>query len=200
MEIESKYTTSREQYEKLLKTYALGQYSLKDIEEQNLTDHYMDTDEYDIKKSGHACRIRIKNRRWTLTLKGLGGVDGIIHQREEHETEIEPYTSPEQWPDGSTENLVRALINSRPLEELCIIHQKRIKRAVYHNQRHVGEMSLDVVEMGKEDISSIIYEIEIELQNDGTLEDLKTLDTILQTYDLIPEPRSKFERAMEQIS
>ena len=40
-----------------------------------------------------------------------------------------------------------------------------------------------------------IYEVEVELQQDGTLKDLQALDEILLTRGLQPESRSKFERA-----
>jgi len=57
-------------------------------------------------------------------------------------------------------------------------------------------MSLDVVNMGSTHELERVYEVEIELEQDGTLEDLRVLDKILQAYGLHPEPLSKFERAM----
>ncbi len=196
MEIEAKYTASEAQYTDLLEIYALGEYGLKDAGEQILTDHYMDTPQHDIKKGGYACRMREKGGEWLLSVKGLGGVEGSIHQREEYEMGIQRDTSPDQWPDGTARDLVVSLIHSRPLIELCIIRQRREKRTVYQGQRHVGEMSLDVVDMGAADQLKRVYEVEIELEQDGTLEDLRVLDEILQAYGLRPEPLSKFERAM----
>ena len=38
------------------------------------------------------------------------------------------------------------------------------------------------------------------LEEDGTLEDLQLLDKILRSYGLIPEPRSKFKRAMNLLN
>lgn len=196
MEIEAKYTASEAQFADLLETYALGEYGLKDVGEQILIDHYMDTPQHNIKKGGYACRIREKSGEWLLSVKGLGGVEGSIHRREEYEMEIQQGTSPDQWPNGAARDLVISLINSRPLIELCVIRQRRVKRTVYQGQRHVGEMSLDVVNMGATHQLERVYEVEIELEQDGTLEDLHALDEILQAYGLRPEPLSKFERAM----
>ena len=199
MEIEAKYTASHTQFLELMKIHALGEYRLENLEEQTLSDHYMDTRQRDIQKAGYACRMREKSGQWTLTVKGLGGVEGSIHQREEYEIEIQQDTPPQQWPNSPASDLVISLTGSHPLVELCAIHQNRTKRAVYRGQRLVGEMSLDVVDMESAGQPKRSYEIEIELQQDGTLSDLQTLDEILQNYGLHPEPRSKFERAMTQL-
>ena len=199
MEIEAKYTASDVQFSDLMKVHALGEYSLEDLEDQTLSDHYMDTRQRDIGKGGYACRMREKSGQWLLTVKGLGGVEGSIHQREEYEIEIQQDTPPEQWPDSPARDLVISLTRSHPLVELCTIHQHRTKRAVYRGQRPVGEMSLDVVDMESAGQPERVYEIEIELQRDGTLSDLQALDEILRNYGLRPEPRSKFERAMTQL-
>lgn len=193
LEIEAKYTASRTQFLYLLKIRALGEYSLETTGEQTLIDHYVDTSERDIKKAGYACRMREKNGRWTLTVKGLGGVEGAIHQREEYETEIQRNMPLEQLPDSPARDLALSLSRSNPLVELCAIHQRRAKRVVCQGKRRVGEMSLDVVDMGA---GEQIYEVEIELQQDGTLADLQVLDEILQKDGLRPELLSKFERAM----
>lgn len=199
MEIEGKYTASKAQFSDLLEVYALGEYRLEDIEEQILIDHYMDTSQRHIGKAGYACRIREKDGGWLLTVKGLGGADGAIHQREEYESEIPRNSSPEQWFDSPARELVTSLIHSHPLVELCTIHQHRITRAVYKERRCVGEMSLDVVDMKSIRQPERIYEVEMELQQDGTLEDLKALGEILQSRGLRPETRSKFERAMTRL-
>ena len=199
LEIEAKYTASEAQFADILKITKLGEYKLQEMEEQVLTDHYMDTSEGDIRNGGYACRLREKHGQLILTVKGMGSAEGSIHKREEYEAKIQKETSPEQWPDSPARSLILSLIHSKPLSELCAIHQRRTKRAVYHNQRRVGEMSLDVVDMQVGVQLRRCYEIEMELQQDGTLQDLKILDTILAGYGLRPEPLSKFERALIQI-
>ena len=197
LEIESKYSASEDQINSLLEVDALGKYSLKDAGEHHLTDHYMDTADGDILKGGYACRVRKKGERWVVTLKGLGGADGAIHQREEYEMAVPPGTTLNQWPDDPTRDLIKSLSCSKLLTELFVIRQHRTLREVYHSRRLVGEMSLDAVAMmtssGQIKRS---YEVEIELDENGTLDDLNALDKIMRDYGLRPEPHSKFDRAM----
>ena len=200
MEIEAKYTTSDpSQFARLLKADTLGDYSLKPIEEQHITDHYMDTLHHAIWQDGYACRMREKNGEWFVTVKGRGGVEGAIHQREEYEMAVQPDTPPQQWPDGPARNLILSLTHSLPLNELCVIRQHRTLRVVCQSKRIVGELSLDVVEIEADNQRETGYEVEIELEQGGTLEDLLVLGDILQTYGLCPESRSKFERALALI-
>ena len=208
MEIEAKYTTSDpSQFARLLKVDALGDYSLKPIEEQYITDHYIDTPNRAIWQGGYACRMREKNvdksqfikGEWLVTVKGRGGVEGAIHQREEYEMKVQPGTPTQQWPDGPTHDLILSLTHSLSLIELCVIRQHRTLRVVCQSKRIVGELSLDVVEIEADNQREIAYELEIELEQDGTLEDLLVLGDILQTYHLCPESRSKFERALALI-
>jgi inorganic triphosphatase YgiF len=199
LEVESKYAASEDQIKSLLEVDALGEYSLKDAEEQHLTDHYMDTADGDILKGGYACRIREKNGQRVLTLKGLGGADGAIHQREEYEMAVQ-FDMQQQWPNDSIRDLLISLSCSKTLSELFTIRQYRILRKVYHSRRLVGEMSLDAVDMiTPSGQTSGGYEVEIELDENGTLDDLRALDKIMRDYGLRPEPRSKFDRAMAYI-
>ena len=200
MEIEAKYTTSRFIFDKLLKADALGEYRLETMEEQLVTDHYLDTGDRDIRKGGYAFRVREKNGRWLLTVKGLGKTESAIHQREEYEVEIQSDAPPQQWPDSPARDLVFSLTHSRPLVELFVIRQHRTLCKVFRGERLVGELSLDVVDMGSFGQRERTYEVEVELESHGTLEDLQVLDGILQSnYGLRPETRSKFERAMVQL-
>lgn len=197
MEIEAKYSTSDPAlFAKLLKAKALGNYSLQPIEEQRLTDHYLDTPNRAIWQGGYACRLREKSGEWLLTVKGRGDAEGAIHQREEYEMKLQADTIPQQWPDNPARELVLSLTHSQPLVEQCVIRQHRTLRMVYRGQRRVGELSLDRVKMEADNQLETTYEVEIELEQNGTLEDLQILGEILQGYGLHPESRSKFERAL----
>ncbi len=198
MEIEAKYAASDpRQFSGLIEADNLGKYSLETIEEQDVIDRYMDTIDLDIWESGYACRIREKNGHWLLTVKGPGRVEGAIHRREEYEMEIQPGTQPQQWPDGPIRDLVISLTQSRPLVELCFIRQHRILRSVYRDRRSVGILFLDVVDMGSIGKRENDYEVEIELGEGGTIEDLRLLGKMLRALGLHPELRPKFKRAME---
>lgn len=200
MEIEAKYTTSRFVFDKLLKADALGEYRLETTEEQLITDHYLDTGDRDIRKGGYAFRVREKNGRWLLTVKGLGTTESAIHRREEYEVEIQSDTPLQQWPDSPARDLVVSLTHSQPLVELFVIRQHRTLCKVFRGEHLVGELSLDVVDMGSFGQQERTCEVEVELESDGTLEDLQVLDEILQSnYGLRPETRSKFERALARL-
>lgn len=200
LEIESKYAASEDQIKGLLEVNALGEYSLKDAGEHHLTDHYMDTADGDILKGGYACRVRKKGEKWVVTLKGLGGADGAIHRREEYEMAVQPGTTPSQWPDDPARGLIKSLSRSKLLVELFVIRQHRTLREVYQSGRFVGVMSLDKVDMMiTPGDTSRSYEVEIELDENGTLDDLRALDKIMRNRGLRPEPRSKFDRAMAYI-
>jgi inorganic triphosphatase YgiF len=200
LEVESKYKSSDPCFFGLLQAEDLSGYTLGTSEEQNVSDYYMDTAERDIWRRGYACRMREKNGQWLATVKGLGGVEGAIHQREEYEMEIQPGTLPQQWPNSPARDLVLSLIGSKPLVQLCVIRQHRTKRAVNRGKRRVGAMSLDVVDIESGEQRDRTYEVEIELEQNGTLEDLRILDRVLQDYGLHPESRSKFERAMARFN
>jgi len=200
LEIEAKYTTSKFVFDKLLKVDALGEYRLETMEEQHVTDHYLDTGDRDIRKGGYAFRVREKNGRWLLTVKGLGTAESAIHRREEYEVEMQSDMPTQQWPDSPARDLVVSLTHSQPLVELFVIRQHRTLCKVFRGERLVGELSLDVVDMGSFGQQERTYEVEIELESHGTLEDLQVLDEILQSNcGLRPETRSKFERAMALI-
>lgn len=197
MEIEAKYKALDDKFSGLLETNKLGDYNLGNIEDQITNDRYMDTANHNILKAGYALRVREKNGKYIVTVKGLGNSEGAIHQREEYEMEIQPNTLPQEWPDGEARYIVLSIIHSQTLYELFVIRQLRRIRQVWQNRRFIGIMSLDIVdiELGGNSIRS--YEVEMELEKDGTLEDLRKLDYIVRNHGLCPEPRSKFERAME---
>ena len=198
MEIEAKYTTSDPApFAQLLEADALGNYSLQPIEEQRVTDHYLDTSDRAIWQGGYACRLREKKSgEWLLTVKGRGDAEDAIHQREEYEMQVQPDTIPQRWPADPARELVLSLTRSQPLVELCVIRQHRTLRMVCQGQRRVGELSLDRVNVEADNQLETNYEVEIELEQDGTLKDLQILGEILQGYGLHPESHSKFERAL----
>ncbi len=199
MEIEAKYKALDENFSGLLEIDRLGDYSLGSIEEQFINDRYMDTADHDILKAGYALRIREKNGKYIVTVKGLGNSEGAIHRREEYEVEIHPNTIPQEWPDGKARDVVLSIVHSQPLHGLFVIRQFRRTRPVRQNERFIAVMSLDIVDMELDGNSIRDYEVEIELEKDGILEDLEKLDYIIRNRGLYPETRSKFERAMGKL-
>jgi len=197
LEIEAKYIAKDENFSGLIEIDRLASYHLGVISELHIIDRYMDTANMDILKAGYALRVREKNYNWLVTLKGLGTAYGAIHQREEHEIEIEPGKTLLEWPEGKIRNMVSSFISSQPLVELFIINQFRRTRSLRQNKRLIGNISYDIVDIKSKDRIHRTYELEVELGQEGTVEDLKKIDVIFKSYDLRPEKKSKFERAME---
>lgn len=197
MEIEAKYTAdSLEQVIRLHDIRALGEYRLIPLQDRWITDRYLDTEDRDLWNGGYACRRRQQDQRSLITVKGRGSAEGAVHQREEHEFEAPANTPPERWPDNRGREIVLSLIGEKPLMEILIIRQKRSLRNVQQGDRKVGQLSLDVVKMEAAGRAEASHDVEIELEDGGTIDDLRKIEMDLLELGLRPEPRSKYERAL----
>lgn len=202
VEIEAKYAVKGSSvFAALLGLPALGGYTLRPIGERRVTDHYLDTPRRDLLRGGYACRLREGDTgdRWLLTVKGLGTVEGAVHRREEHESQVPPNAAPEDWPAGPARDIVARLSEGRGLAELFAIRQRRARRAVEQNGRAVGVLSLDIIATDIGGRKRISREVEIELTATGTMEDLHAIGAALETYNLEAQPTSKFERALARL-
>ncbi len=141
MEIEAKYSVADPSgFAALLELEALGAYALRPAGAKNVIDHYLDTADRDILRGGYACRMRESDAadRWLVTLKGLGASAGAVHQREEHECEVEPNAPPNEWPEGPAREIVTRLSGGEPLVELFALRQHRELRAVERDELDHG--------------------------------------------------------------
>jgi CHAD domain-containing protein len=196
MEIEAKFAVPDDPtFDRLLSLEMLGEYLLVPVGEARTTDHYLDTANRDLLQSGHAVRRRIGEEGGPerVTLKGLGGVHGAVHQRTELEVEVPPDTPPERWPPGPPRDLVLQLAHEEPLVEVLTLAQHRTTRDVLRKDRRIAVLSLDRIEFAD---GTTARELEIELAPDGSGADLRTLEKLLVPFGLKPEPLSKFERAL----
>jgi inorganic triphosphatase YgiF len=176
-------------------------YHFKDPKTKTVTDIYLDTANRDLYHAGFACRIRHNpaNNTWIATLKGLGGVQGAIHSRAEYETPVPASVQPDQWPASQARDLALQLSQNQSLASLFTLTQTRHTRQLEFKERNVGELSLDEVIYNIGNHEDLAYELEIELGQDGTLDDLHALHSSLMPLGLIPEPESKFERGLSLI-
>jgi len=202
VEIEAKYAISDPAvFDALLELRALGEYGLRPTGERHVVDHYLETADRDLLRGGYACRLREgeANGQWLLTVKGLGGADGALHQREEHECEVPPGSGPADWPESPARDIVTRLSEGRPLTELFTLRQLRTSRAVEQGDRAVGELSLDTVDADIAGRKTRALELEIELGPSGTMDDLHAIDAELREHDLKAQSTSKFERALAML-
>jgi len=202
VEIEAKYAVSGPAvFDTLLELRALDNYALRPTGERHVIDHYLDTAHRDLLRGGYACRLREgeAGRHWLLTVKGLGGAEGAVHQREERECEVPPKSAPADWPESPARDTVTRLSEGWPLTALFTLRQLRHSRAVELGDRAVGELSLDTVEANIAGRKSLARELEIELGASGRVDDLHAIDAALRPYGLTAQSTSKFERALAML-
>jgi CHAD domain-containing protein len=198
MEIEAKFSVpGLETFQHLRDADQIAGFSLAAGQTKVVHDTYVDSPGKSILAAGYACRFRQEPGGVRITLKGLGGARGAIHEREELEVLLPVVQSPDEWPAGPLRDRVLALIDDRPLLRLFELHQTRIVRPVEQQGRRIAELSLDDVEAVVAGSEQSYFELEIELAPHGDKDDLTAIAAALQKdWGLVPQPRSKFERAL----
>jgi len=200
MEIEAKFAVPDvPTFQRLLAAETLAGMQLLPGPTRDIHDRYLDTPDQAIRRSGYACRLRRRGDQRLVTFKGLGGAEGAIHQRAEHEVTLPPGATPDPttWPTGLARSLAEKLAEGRPLSLLFDLYQTRHIRMLADGDRVVAEVSLDDVRVGE----TAYFELEVELTLAGTMSDLRRVaDELANKWNLAPEPRSKFERAIATLN
>ncbi len=202
MEIEAKFAVpNRQVYRALLRLRELAGYALVPTASARVADRYFDTADGRLLAAGYACRLRSEGTSVLATLKGLGGAQGALHHRDEQEVQLTAWTPDvAAWPPSPARDLALNLSGGAPLQPLFDLEQHRTRADVVDGARRVAELSLDAVRAVIGRRPALYYELEVELKAEGTEEDLARLAQALSTeYGLKPEPRSKFERALETL-
>ena len=199
MEIEAKFVVpDRQVVAQLGRLRSLAGYGLTPAGIAPVSDRYFDTLDRRFFAAGYACRLRQEGDALLLTLKGLGGVEGAVHRRDEREVTLLAWNpDPMTWPESAARTLAVDLAKGAPLRPLFSLRQRRRRASVTQGGRRVAELSLDAVRVtvGRKPVS--YFELEIELKGDGTEADLAALAAELAgVWGLVPEPRAKFERAL----
>ncbi len=199
MEIELKFAVPDEVTWLRLQSIAqVAGYTLSVGKLKQVHDTFMDTPAHDILLSRHVCRKREVDGQIVMTLKSNQQVIGSVHRREELEVTL-PHEMPiGQWPPSEIRDRLLSLIGDVPLTPLFDQHQLRFVRWASHTDRVVAEMSVDKVELSINGRTQSYFEVEFELKDAGTEDDLAKIDAcLIAEWGLIPEPRSKFARARD---
>jgi CHAD domain-containing protein len=199
LEVEAKFSVPDEEtFQRLLAVPALAGFDLGNATVAELYDQYLDTPEGTILAGGFACRIRRQDGRYLATLKGLGDVSGAVHRRLEHEIDLPQPLPPQAWPPGTARDLVLYLAGDAPLAPLFAVEQVRHSRPLFQDGRLLADVNLDRVRLLLDGQAVAAFlELEAELRPLGTGADLERLcRELTQTWDLPPQPRSKFERGL----
>jgi CHAD domain-containing protein len=200
MEIEAKFTApDGELLDRLGDAAHLAGYPIFAGRTEQLEDVYLDSGEWVMLKAGFACRRRRIDGSTLITVKQVRSVEDGIHRREELEVnlpaDLPANSPPSDWPDSEAKTKVLQLVGDQPLTEKLSLSQSRSTRWVGTIDRPLVEMGLDEVRLQP---SGVVYhEVELELVEAGTEEDLAALvDVLRNDWKLEPQPLSKFERAL----
>ena len=198
MEIEAKFAVpDMAAFQRLQAVDHVAGFSLSAHQVQQVRDTYLDTDDRLILASGYACRRRETELETLVTLKGLRRTEGAIHRRKELEVSLHGYKAPEEWPESPARDLVLQVTGGAPLVPLFDLRQTRVFRRMRHGELLVAQLSLDNVRVIADDRRKSHFELEVELAPQGTGSDLAEIVNYFQDeWNLAPEPRSKFERAL----
>ena len=201
MEIEAKFNVpDRQVLQRLQALDRLAGFDLAAGRVKHVHDTYLDTTARHILSAGYACRLRQQGDEYLFTLKGLGSAQDAIHRREELEATVPPVLSPAQWPASPARERLVELIGSSPLTTLFELEQERWVRDLMRGERRIAEMSLDDVRVAVGGHEQAYLEMEVELGPQGNEADLARIAACLRDeWQLPPEPRSKFERALSLI-
>jgi CHAD domain-containing protein len=212
VEIEAKFRVpDTETLERLKDAAEVAGFPLGPSQSQEFADTYLDTESRSILLGGYYCRRRLSKGQVLITLKALGpaSAGGAVHRREEFEVALEAYSAPAGWPESVARDKVLELSRGAALVELLELRQTRTRRLVGDLARPVAELSLDLVRVNPGDLSAdgeaatdgrTYFEVEVELKGDGSEADLTAIAAELQaSWGLEPEPRSKFDRALEAV-
>lgn len=167
------------------------------------TDSYLDTADGALSAERWACRLRQRHGRHVLSLKGPPeeGAGGWLHRRLEVEGPATAEPVPERWPPSEALDLLDRLRGGRPLLERLALRQRRTERSVSLGGRGVGVLSLDdvIVAVAGDEVGRFdIVELELAPSLAGDESTLPALAGALASIPgLVPEPRSKLERALE---
>lgn len=198
MEIEAKFAVpDKATWLKLQTLTQLAGYAISPGETKQVHDTFVDTPDQQILKSRHVCRQREIDGHILMTLKSKQVVVGAVHQREELEVTLEGASPIGQWPPSEIRDRLLGLVGDVALSPLFDQHQTRSVHWVTQGARRVAELSVDWVQLALAGQEQTYYEVEVELKDAGTEDDLARLAACLaDEWGLPPEPRSKFSRAL----
>jgi inorganic triphosphatase YgiF len=205
IEVEARFrVTDPEAIHRLAAMDRLGNATLGPPTSFEETDAYLDTAGAALGAARWACRLRRRGARVTVSLKGPpeAGTGGWLHLRPEVEGPATDELDPERWPPSDARDLLDRLRAGHPLRERLTLRQRRTERSVTVAERPVGVLSVDdvtVVRNGHDVDRFAIVELELAAGGaaGGSGELTALAGALAAVGGLVPEPRTKLERASE---
>jgi len=168
-------------------------------------DRYLDTADLRLAAARWACRLRSREGRTIVSLKGPAEHrrGDLLHLRPEAEGPAGSGLEPLAWPPSPARDQLLAMTAGAALLERFRLEQLRTERAVSQGGTRIGGLSLDrvrVIHRGAE--VGRLAVVELELGSDALAQefDYAPFAAALSAMDgLMPDPASKFERALAML-
>ncbi len=169
-------------------------------------DRYLDTADLRLAAVYWACRLRSRDGRTLVSLKGpaehLAGA--TLHLRPELEGPATPEPDPAGWPPSAARARLLEMTGGEPLMERLALAQRRTEREVREGRRRSGLLSLDRVRVllgGMEIGRLLMVELELDPAAVAAGLDARPLATALEAVrGLQPDPLTKLEHALRMAS
>ncbi len=169
-------------------------------------DRYLDTADLRLAAASWACRLRSRDGRTLVSLKGpaehLAGA--TLHLRPELEGPATPEPDPAGWPPSAARGRLLEMTGEEPLVERLALAQQRIERDVDDRGERAGILSLDRVRVlrdGTEIGRLLMVELELDPAALAGGFDPRPLAAALEAIrGLRPDPLTKLEHALKMAS
>ena len=169
-------------------------------------DRYLDTADGRLAAARWACRLRSREGRTFVSLKGPAEHEpgDALHRRPEVEGPAAAGLAPNEWPPSPGRELLLALTAGEPLVERFTLEQERTEREVLLHGVRVGLLSLDRVRVihRQADLGRMLV-VELEIDPAALAAGLDHASLALPLREaggLAPDPLSKFERALAMLA
>jgi len=165
-------------------------------------DRYLDTADLRLASHHWACRLRAREGRTVVSLKGPAehAAEDSLHRRAEVEGPAGPTLSPMAWPPSMARQRLLEMTGGKPLIERFSLKQERTERFVSLNATRVGLLSLDrgrVMHRGTELGRLAVVELELDpAALAAGLDHGQLADALAAIPGLVADPSSKLERAL----
>jgi inorganic triphosphatase YgiF len=203
LEVELKYRAETEApLEALGRRDALGPATLAAARAVGESDRYLDTAGGRLAAARWACRLRAREGRTLVSLKGPAQhpATGALHRRPELEGPAAEGADPAAWPFSAARDLLLRLSGGEPLVERLTLLQERTERRLAVAGAAAGTLTLDrvrVLHRGAQVGQLRVVELELSEAGEAVAAEL---DAVLSAIPgLRPDPATKLEHALAMI-
>ncbi|MDQ2853877.1 MAG: CYTH domain-containing protein [Chloroflexota bacterium] len=203
IEAELKYWASEEgPLRALAAAQTLGPAELGSTHIVDEVDRYLDTADLRLASQHWACRLRAREGRTVVSLKGPAehAAKDSLHRRAEVEGPAGPSLAPMAWPPSTARQRLLEMTGGKALIERFSLEQERTERSVSLNATRVGLLSLDrgrVMHRGIELGRLAVVELELDpAALAAGLDHGQLADALAAIPGLVADPSSKLERAL----